>query len=295
MIEIGRAQLTLGETEGTISTLQEAAENCDLASQAFFDLQNWLEWAKAKANHAAALAAIWLQTNNAEALGRAEVAYGQSLSVLTEDQTPMEWARTIVNLAWLYKYKGQLARDPEILGCAIRLFEDAATVFGQQNACLELADAKYKMGTVLRTLGSMIQSAEYLKAAVDVYGEALEIQMEERFPRDRATTRDSRGVALRCLGVLTQDGAIIRKAIIEHTAALRWFTANRSYMHTAGAHFNLAFGYFELFRLTGVMGDLDAAEGHAAEAEAKFRDLTASAYLPGAEALLAEIRAAREG
>ncbi len=153
--------------------------------------------AKYKTREADALQTIFRYRGGEEVMLRAIATYEQALDFVSRRDSPLQWAKTVNNLANSYLLRGERVLETAEVEKAIALYRDALSVDGA--AAKEQATAYSNLGIALNTLAERRNDAGLYAEAEQVFGMALA-------KRDKTT--DSFGWALDTLNAANLDIAL---------------------------------------------------------------------------------------
>ena len=153
--------------------------------------------AKYKTRQADALQTIFRYRGGEDVMLRAIATYEQALDYVSRRESPLQWAKTVNNLANSYLLRGERVLETSEVEKAIALYRDALSVDGA--AAKEQATAYSNLGIALNTLAERRNDAGLYAEAEQAFGTALA-------KRDKTT--DSFGWAIDTLNAANLDIAL---------------------------------------------------------------------------------------
>lgn len=183
------------------------------------------------------------QRDMAAHLEKAISYYQAALTVLTEHESPENWANVQHNIGTAY---GRLSTDgrSKNLQKAISAFEAALRVLTEKDFPKFWAGTQNNLGTAYRTL-SIGDRSENLKKAIAAHEAALRVFTEKECPADWARTQNSLGIAY--AGFIGDDHEEnLKKAIAAYEAALRVYAEKDYPADWAMIQSNLGIAYKNL-------------------------------------------------
>jgi tetratricopeptide (TPR) repeat protein len=186
-------------------------------------------------------------------------------AVLTEWETPVEWAATQNNLGNALGRLGVReggARGLASLEEAVSAYRAALTVRTEKDMPAAWAMTQNNLGSALQALGrreSGAQGLASLRKAVAAYRAALTVQTERDMPAEWASTQDNLGGALLTLGE-REGGAkglkILKRSLSAFGAALKVHTERDMPADWSGTQNNLGIALLKLGEREGGAGGL---------------------------------------
>ncbi|MBD2600244.1 MULTISPECIES: tetratricopeptide repeat protein [Microcystis] len=169
-------------------------------------------------------------------------AHNLSLKIYTRENSPVDWAGTLNNLALAYsdRIRGDRADNLEK---AIELYGQALEIYTRKNFPVDWAMTLNNLASAYsdRIRGDR---ADNLEKAIELYGQALEIYTRKNFPVDWAGTLNNLASAYsdRILGDRSEN---LEKAIELYGQALEVYTRENFPENWAMSQHNLANAYCE--------------------------------------------------
>ena len=189
--------------------------------------------------YALAECTIGEQRGDSEALNRAIRAYRSSLIECTQENAPLDWARTQNNLGNALQELGSRENNTSHLEEAVAAYRAALEEHTRERVPFDWAMAQNNLGLALSTLGSNESSTARLEEAVAAYRATLEEFTRERAPLNWATTQNNLGNALQELGSRENNTAHLEQAVAAYRGALEEGTRERVPLDWAGTQNNL--------------------------------------------------------
>lgn len=166
------------------------------------------------------------------ALQEAVAAYQAALTVYTEKDHRIDWAKTQINLAGAYDLMGRAQGGEEgieLLRQATKAYRAALTVRNARVHPIDWVETQHRLATALVTMAEWTTGTEgamFFGRATIAYRAALSDRIQTAQPERWATTQNNLGVALRRQGSWTTGAAgpeLMAEAIEAYRAALKVF------------------------------------------------------------------------
>jgi tetratricopeptide (TPR) repeat protein len=289
---LGNALWCLGERLSDSTTLERAVHAFREALLEITRERTPHVWAAIQNNLGNALRALGERSSDLANLNRAIECFDQALLEQTRERAPLEWAMTQDNLGGTLKTIGERSGDLSKLRRAIKAFKQTFIVYTREQVPLKWATSQSNLGNVLQSLGNLTRDAALLRSAVEAYNQALIIQTRERVPHLWAFTENNLGNALRTLGELQRDAQILRQSVQAFERALLELTPERSPSYWARTQENVAVARFQIYCITGDLGELQWALNAVDGALCEYRAGHAEFHIGTAQRLRAQITAA---
>ncbi len=236
---LGNSLRLLGEREGTVIRLEEAAKAYLAALSEYKRQEMPLEWACAQSNLGNILAIIGRQDTGPERLEEAVAVYREALQEYTRQRAPLEWAMTQNNLGNTLAILGTRKADNTHLQDAVQAYREALKEYTKERTPLNWAMTQTNLGNVLHALGERDAETAYLHEAILAYREALTEYSREHTPLEWAAVADNLAITLQTLGEREASSTYLEESVTAHRLALQERTRDRVPIQWATTTMNL--------------------------------------------------------
>lgn len=224
----------------------------------------------ARTCYANALTTVAIQRGEVSLYRRAVETYKECLGVLTEEDTPLEWALIQKNLGSVLQSIAERSGDNEVLGEAADAFRAALKVLTRNDDPMDWAAVQNRLGEALFRLDFESGDIDMLKHALSAYQSAMRVYTRADTPMRWAEVMNNFAQVTQVLGEELKNAEAIEKAADACRSALEVRTKAKNPVLWAATQNNLGSALFLLGKMTKNSGRLRGA--------AEAFDLASSVY-----------------
>ncbi|MCH7550736.1 MAG: cyclic nucleotide-binding domain-containing protein [Proteobacteria bacterium] len=200
--------------------------------------------------YANALTTVAIQRGEVSLYRRAVETYKECLSVLTEEETPLEWALIQKNLGSVLQSIAERSGDNEVLGEAADAFRAALKVLTRNDDPMDWAAVQNRLGEALFRLDFESGDIDMLKHALGAYQSAMRVYTRADTPMRWAEVMNNFAQVTQVLGEELKNAEAIEKAANACRSALEVRTKAKNPVLWAATQNNLGSALFLLGKMT---------------------------------------------
>lgn len=200
--------------------------------------------------YANALTTVAIQRGEVSLYRRAVETYKECLGVLTEEETPLEWALIQKNLGSILQSIAERSGDNEVLGEAADAFRAALKVLTRNDDPMDWAAVQNRLGEALFRLDFESGDIDMLKHALGAYQSAMRVYTRADTPMRWAEVMNNFAQVTQVLGEELKNAEAIEKAANACRSALEVRTKAKNPVLWAATQNNLGSALFLLGKMT---------------------------------------------
>ncbi len=212
---LGYALVALGQNKSGIEHLKKSITEMGDVLEASDPKDALDDWVSLQLTYAAALHALG-QRNTGETvslLNKSMEAYKKILPVLKRQESPLEWALMMHNIAMVFQDLGEHSEGSRTLERSITAYNNALTQRSANVVPLQWALSQNNAAVSLQVLGEIQQDSEILKDAVVSYGNACHKLTQSKHAVAWVITTGNLGSVRTLLAEKTNDAEMARQAV----------------------------------------------------------------------------------
>jgi len=190
---------------------------------------------------------------------RAAETYKECLAILSEADTPLDWAFAQKNLGLTLQILAERADDEKALNEAADALRAALRILNKDEHPLDWAAAQNRLGEVLYRLDFKSGDTAMLKHALGAYQSALQVYTKTGMPMRWAEVMNNFAQATQVLGEQLKNPEALEKAAQACRAALEIRSKQKVPVLWASTQNNLGSALFLLGKLTNTIAHLEGA------------------------------------
>jgi len=190
---------------------------------------------------------------------RAAETYKECLAILSEADTPLDWAFAQKNLGLTLQILAERTDDEKALDEAVDALRAALRILNRGEHPQDWAAAQNRLGEVLYRLDFKSGDTAMLKHALGAYQSALQVYTKTGTPMRWAEVMNNFAQATQVLGEQLKSPEALEKAAQACRAALEIRTKQKTPMLWAATQNNLGSALFLLGKLTSTITHLEGA------------------------------------
>jgi len=211
------------------------------------------------AAYANALARVAAGRADTGLYNRAAETYKECLAILSEADTPLDWAFAQKNLGLTLQVLAERTDDEKALDEAADALRAALRILNKDEHPLDWAAAQNRLGEVLYRLDFESGDTTMLKHALGAYQSALQVYTKSETPMRWAEVMNNFAQVTQVLGEQLKNPEALEKAAQACRAALEIRTKQKAPMLWASTQNNLGSALFLLGKLTNTITHLEGA------------------------------------
>ena len=257
---LGGALVVLGERQGDVDLLIEAAGHFSAAQTTWTRDQFSLDWAILQDHLGTALQVAGNLAGRNDLLSSAIEAHRSALEGLRKDEVPLYWAQAQNHLGSALKTLGEHKPGTDMLEEAATAFRLTLDTHVLDDEPLARAEAENNLGGVLLEIADRGGNQSGIGEAVAVLRKSLVSRTRAAAPMAFASSKNNLGHALVRLGEFENDPQHFKEAISALQEALSVWTGESATLRWAIANQNLGDAYLSLARSEKSLELIDSAK-----------------------------------
>ena len=178
-------------------------------------------------------AALGQQRMEADIYDKSIAAFESALEVLTQQDSPTEWATTQFNLGTVTQASGRLQSDAKLLKTSVDAYTDALLVWTREESPEDWAASMFQLGVSFYEHGKLLKGNRTFQKSVVAFKNALHGYDADNHALALAATHNCKGAVLHNLAESEENAERMEEAIRSYETALTVCMEQQKPIHLA--------------------------------------------------------------
>ena len=241
---LGYALVAIEQSDSDIAALKQSIDAIKNELQGCNPEDSLEKWITLQTRYSAALHALGQRDadDTVSLLNEAMEAYKSILPFIKRQESPLQWALLLDNIARVFQDLGEYSKGTRTLERSISAYNNALTQRTSDDAPLEWAMSHNNAAVAMQILSEIKQDVDILKESVVSYGNANQKLTQEEHPLAWVITTCNLGSARIILAEQVKDIEIAKQAVDNFTDVVDYFhdVTNSQYFEYAKQYLDAA-------------------------------------------------------